>query len=42
MSRITDVTERTIKREIANLQMKGVLHREGRRKNGYWKINIPE
>ncbi len=34
-----NVTERTIKRDIAFLQKSGILSREGGRKEGIWKIN---
>ena len=32
------VTQRTIKKDIADLQSKGILSREGVRKNGRWVI----
>lgn len=32
------VTQRTIKKDIADLQSKGILSREGGRKNGRWVI----
>ena len=32
------VSEKTIRRELSNLQEKGVLVREGGRKSGKWKI----
>ena len=41
MSEKTDVTERTIRRDLSNLQEKGVLSREGGRKNGRWVI-VPQ
>ena len=41
MSEKTDVTERTIRRDLSNLQKKGLLSREGGRKNGRWVI-VPQ
>jgi len=41
MSEKTDVTERTIRRDLSNLQEKGLLSREGGRKNGRWVI-VPQ
>ena len=42
MSQKTNVTERTIKRDIANLQELGVISREGGRKDGSWIIKQDE
>ena len=33
------VSERTVRRDIVELQAMGVLHREGRRKDGKWVID---
>jgi len=38
MSRKTAVTERTIKRDLADLQAQGILRRVGGRKEGRWEI----
>ena len=38
----TNVTERTIKRDIANLQELGIISREGGRKDGSWIIKQDE
>jgi len=38
MSQKTNVTERTIKRDIESLTEKGILSREGGRKEGRWVI----
>lgn len=38
MSRKTAVTERTVKRDLADLQVQGILRRVGGRKEGYWEI----
>ena len=40
MSRKTAVTERTIKRDLADLQAQGILRRVGGRKEGYWQVLI--
>ena len=42
MSLKTNVTERTIKRDIANLQELGIISREGGRKDGSWIIKQDE
>lgn len=42
MSQKTNVTERTIKRDIANLQELGIISREGGRKDGSWIIKQDE
>lgn len=42
MSLKTNVTERTIKRNIANLQELGIISREGGRKDGSWIIKQDE
>jgi len=38
MSRKTGVVDRTVKRDIENLQTKGIITREGSRKEGRWVI----
>ena len=38
MSRKTAVTERTVKRDLADLQAQGILRRVGGRKEGHWEI----
>lgn len=38
MSRMLKVNEKTIRRDLANLQEKGIIIREGGRKNGHWII----
>lgn len=38
MSRKTAVTERTIKRDLADLQAQGILRRVGGRKEGKWEV----
>ena len=38
MSQKTNVTERTIKRDIESHFLKGILSREGGRKEGRWVI----
>ena len=40
MSRKAAVTERTIKRDLADLQLRGVLRRVGGRKEGHWEITV--
>ena len=42
MSLKTNVTERTIKRDIATLQELGIISREGGRKDGSWIIKQDE
>ena len=38
MSEMDSITDRTIRRDLADLQNKGILKREGGRKNGEWVI----
>ncbi|MGM9693618.1 MAG: DeoR family transcriptional regulator [Alloprevotella sp.] len=38
MSEVLSVTTRTIKRDLASLQEKGVLIREGNAKSGHWMM----
>lgn len=38
MSEIDSVTDRTIRRDLTDLQNKGILKRKGGRKNGEWVI----
>ncbi len=38
MSLKKPISEKTIKRDLAILHEKGILFREGGRKNGYWVI----
>ena len=40
MTQKINVSEKTIKRELAILQEKGILSREGGRKEGKWVIKI--
>ena len=40
MTQKTKVSEKTIKRELATLQEKGILTREGGRKEGKWVIIV--
>ena len=40
MTQKIKVSEKTIKRELANLQEKGILTREGGRKEGKWVIIV--
>ena len=40
MTQKTNVSEKTIKRELATLQEKGILTREGGRKEGKWVIIV--
>ena len=40
MSQKTGVTTRTIKRDIESLVEKGVVLREGGRKEGFWKVLV--
>ena len=42
MAQKINVSEKTIKRELAFLQEKGILTREGGRKEGKWVILIEE
>ncbi|MBO7589310.1 MAG: DeoR family transcriptional regulator [Bacteroidaceae bacterium] len=42
MTQKINVSEKTIKRELAFLQEKGILTREGGRKEGKWVILIEE
>ncbi|MFA6820289.1 MAG: DeoR family transcriptional regulator, partial [Bacteroidaceae bacterium] len=39
MSRMLKVNEKTIRRDLANLQEKGFIKREGGRKDGQWVIH---
>jgi ATP-dependent DNA helicase RecG len=41
MSLKTGVTTRTIKRDIEDLQSRGILIRVGGRKEGHWEISKP-
>ena len=38
MSRKKAVTERTVKRDLADMQLRGILCRVGGRKEGHWEI----
>ena len=38
MSETDSITDRTIRRDLADLQNKGILKREGGRKEGHWTI----
>jgi ATP-dependent DNA helicase RecG len=38
MSEMDSVTDRTIRRDLTDLQNKGILKRKGGRKNGEWVI----
>lgn len=40
MSKLFSVSLRTVKRDLATLQEKGILIREGKAKNGCWRIMI--
>ena len=42
MSELLSVSLRTVKRDLASLQEKGILIREGKAKNGRWVIVIPK
>ena len=42
MSELLSVSLRTVKRDLATLQEKGILIREGKAKNGRWVIVIPK
>lgn len=42
MTQKINVSEKTIKRELAFLQEKGILTREGGRKEGKWVVLIEE
>ena len=42
MTQKVKVSEKTIKRELATLQEKGILTREGGRKDGHWVILKPQ
>ena len=42
MSELLSVSLRTVKRDLATLQDKGILIREGKAKNGRWVIVIPK
>ena len=42
MSYKMSVNERTIRRDLADLQQKGLLKRVGGRKDGHWELTITE